>query len=130
MELLPLVAELPQSFLAGEQAVTDRLAGSCPVLLTQLAGAVASSAAANGMEVDGQQQQQGRKLYLGSQELGYKRPNMEVRAAGFETAPPFPCCDWDSNASSSAAHLHVASWHCVPCVLPMCFMTRGVGLAA
>jgi hypothetical protein len=46
----------------------------------QLAGVVANSAAANGMEVDGQrQQQQGRKLYFGSQELGYKRPDMEVR---------------------------------------------------
>lgn len=43
-----------------------------------LAGVVANSAAANGMEVDGQQQQQGRKLFYGSQELGYKRPNMEV----------------------------------------------------
>jgi hypothetical protein len=43
-----------------------------------LAGVVANTAAANGMEVDGQQQQQGRKLYFGSQELGYKRPDMEV----------------------------------------------------
>jgi hypothetical protein len=53
----------------------------CMYLLSmlQLAGVVANSAAANGMEVDGQQQQQqGRKLYFGSQELGYKRPDMEV----------------------------------------------------
>ena len=52
----------------------------------QLAGATAAAAAeANGMQIDGQEQQQpaastsGRKLFVGSQELGYKRPHMEVR---------------------------------------------------
>jgi hypothetical protein len=55
----------------------------------QLAGVTGSAAAAdaNGMEVDGQQQQQpaastsGRKLFVGSQELGYSRPQMEVCVA-------------------------------------------------
>lgn len=46
------------------------------------AGVVAANGEANGMEVDGQQQQQqqpaGRKLYVGSQELGYRRPHMEI----------------------------------------------------
>lgn len=57
----------------------------------QLAGTTSAAAAAdaNGMEVDGQQQQQqgagssgastsGRKLFVGCQELGYKRPGMKV----------------------------------------------------
>lgn len=50
-----------------------------------LAGVTGSAAAAdaNGMEVDGQQQQpaastSGRKLFVGSQELGYSRAQMEV----------------------------------------------------
>eukprot|EP00775_Hariotina_reticulata_P005728 gene5728-5968_t len=64
-----------------------------------LAGVVASSAEANGMEVDGQQQQQqqgattsGRKLYIGGQELGYKRPDMEVVSP---FTPDGLLADWD-----------------------------------
>lgn len=48
----------------------------------QLAGVTAAAAEANGMEVDGQQpaaSTSGRKLFVGSQELGYRRPHMEVR---------------------------------------------------
>jgi hypothetical protein len=60
--------------------VGDDVAVLLALCVLQLAGVVANSAAANGMEVNGQQQQQqGRKLYFGSQELGYKRPEMEVR---------------------------------------------------
>lgn len=57
----------------------------------QLAGVTGSAAAAaadaNGMEVDGQQQPaastSGRKLFVGSQELGYSRPHMEVGEGGW-----------------------------------------------
>jgi hypothetical protein len=48
---------------------------------TQLAGATGGAGEANGMEVDGQPapSTSGRKLFVGSQELGYSRPHMEVR---------------------------------------------------
>lgn len=53
----------------------------CASCCLQLAGATAGAAEANGMEVDGQPaaSTSGRKLFVGSQELGYKRPHMEVR---------------------------------------------------
>lgn len=63
-----------------------------------LAGVTAAAAEANGMEVDGQQpaaSTSGRKLFVGSQELGYKRPHMEV-------VSPFSAegllSDWDMAA--------------------------------
>lgn len=73
---------------AAQQA--HQRADACRVAF-QLAGVVAASADANGMEVDGQPAPaaaagSGRKLFMGSQELGYPRQHMEVRRGRLDAA--------------------------------------------
>lgn len=64
------------------------------------------------MEVDGQQpaaSTSGRKLFVGSQELGYKRPHMEVRV--------HMCCACQMSCHVYAA-LEVVAFHFAFCQAP------------
>lgn len=67
--------------------ITIAAASVGSVVDAQVLGAVQGGSAANGMETDDQQASASdRRLYQGSQELGYKRPGMEVSKQGLSAA--------------------------------------------
>ncbi len=83
----------------------------------QVAGVVAGDA--NGMDVDGEQQQQqpggSRKLYLGSQDVSFRRQHMEVRLR----MPVTTTRHHNTVQRSAPQHLAVAA-PSLPACLPAC----------